>query len=57
MYDKKALELLDIDVIDGEIITFKKIEPKRTFRTINSNRIKESSTVDLNTDLNSMKRN
>jgi hypothetical protein len=29
--DKKALELLDIDVIDGEIITVQqKLEPKRT---------------------------
>jgi hypothetical protein len=31
IYDKKALELLDIDVIDGEIITVQqKLEPKRT---------------------------
>jgi hypothetical protein len=31
LYDKKALELLDIDVIDGEIITVQqKLEPKRT---------------------------
>jgi hypothetical protein len=26
----KALELLDIDVIDGEIIVQQKLEPKRT---------------------------
>jgi hypothetical protein len=30
LYDKKALELLDIDVIDGEIILQQKLEPKRT---------------------------
>jgi hypothetical protein len=36
LYDKKALELLDIDVIDGEIITVQeKLEPKEHIRTIN----------------------
>jgi tetratricopeptide (TPR) repeat protein len=55
LYDKKALELLDIDVIDGEVITFKeKIEPKKnTLEQSILTSIKESSTVDLNTDLNS----
>ena len=55
LYDKKALELLDIDVIDGEIITFEeKIEPKKnTLEQSILTSIKESSTVDLNTDLNS----
>jgi hypothetical protein len=33
---KKALELLDIDVIDGEIITVQqKLEPKEHIRTVN----------------------
>jgi hypothetical protein len=50
LYDKKALELLDIDVIDG-VITFKENRASK-IRTINSS-IKESSTIDLNTDLNS----
>jgi hypothetical protein len=35
LYDKKAL-LLDIDVIDGEIITVQqKLEPKEHIRTVN----------------------
>ena len=55
LYDKKALELLDIDVIDGEIITFEeKIQPKKnTLEQSILTSIKESSTIDLNTDLNS----
>ncbi|SDZ95124.1 Tetratricopeptide repeat-containing protein [Flavobacterium gillisiae] len=54
LYDKKELELLDIDVIDGEIITFQeKIEPKKnTLEQSILTSIKESSAVELRTDLN-----
>jgi tetratricopeptide (TPR) repeat protein len=54
LYDKKALELLDIDVIDGEIITIQqKLEPKKnTLVQSIETAIKEITTLDPTTTIN-----
>ena len=54
LYDKKALELLDIDVVDGEIITpQEKSEPKKnTLEQSILTSIKESTVADLTANLN-----
>jgi hypothetical protein len=54
LYDTKALELLDIDVVDGEIITSQeKSEPKKnTLEQSILTSIKESSAIDLTANLN-----
>jgi tetratricopeptide (TPR) repeat protein len=54
LYDKKALELLDIDVIDGEIITIQqKLEPKKnTLVQSIQTAIKEITTLDPTTTIN-----
>jgi len=54
LFDKKALELLDIDVIDGEIISPQEIvEPKKnTLEQSILTSIKGVSTVERNTELN-----
>jgi hypothetical protein len=54
LYDTKALELLDIDVVDGEIITpQEKLEPKKnTLEQSILTSIKESSAIDLTANLN-----
>ncbi|MEZ7504726.1 tetratricopeptide repeat protein [Flavobacterium sp. Arc2] len=54
LFDKKALELLDIDVIDGEIISPQEIvEPKKnTLEQSILTSIKGVSAVEINTELN-----
>jgi tetratricopeptide (TPR) repeat protein len=54
LYDKKALELLDIDVIDGEIITVQqKLEPKKnTLEQSIETVIKEVTAIDPTTRRN-----